>query len=273
MPTDGAAAADAGLRPPGLLELALEARAPFEYGAAIAAMPLLRRAPRGDGHPVLVLPGLGASDRSTAPLRRFLGELGYAAHAWQLGRNLGPSRGAIEHCLVRIHDLQRRSGRRVSLVGWSLGGIYARELAKRAPASVRCVITLGAPFAGHPRATNAWRAFELVNGRRHHAPEHLDALRQSPPVPTTSIWSRTDGIVAWRCSVEREGSHTENIEVDASHIGMGVHPAVLYAIADRLAQAEGRWERFSRHGWRRLIYPDPRGGSRFRAAPPTPEAG
>jgi hypothetical protein len=245
------------LRPPGLFEVLLESRALLEYGAGIAALPLLQLAPTGDGHPVLVFPGMGASDASTEPLRRFLRGRGYLAHAWRLGRNLGPTPEVIHQSRARIRALRQRHGRRVSLIGWSLGGIYARELAKEVPEDVRLVITLGTPFAGHPRATNAWRLFEALHGRRHHAPGHLDSIRRPPPVPTTSIYSRTDGIVSWQCSVEREGPRAENVEVEASHTGMGVHPAVLYAIADRLAQPEGAWRPFARDGWRRLIYPDP----------------
>ena len=258
------------IRPPGLLEVLLESRALFEYGAGIAAAPLLRLAPKGDGHPVLVFPGMGASDSSTSVLRRFLRGRGYLAHAWRLGRNLGPTPEVILQSRARIQALRQRHGRRVSLIGWSLGGIYARELAKAVPEDVRLVITLGTPFAGHPRATNAWRLFELLHGRRQHAPGRRDAIRQPPPVPTTSIYSRTDGIVAWHCSVEREGPRAENIEVEASHTGMGVHPAVLYAIADRLAQPEGAWRPFARTGWRRLMYPDPRRRACFGAPRPSP---
>ena len=257
-------------RPPGLFEVLLESRALLEYGAGIAAMPLLQLCPKGDGHPVLVFPGMGASDSSTVPLRRFLRGRGYRAHAWRLGRNLGPTPEVIAQSRARIQALRQRYGRRVSLIGWSLGGIYARELAKAVPEAVRMVITLGTPFAGHPRATNAWRLFELLHGRRQHAPGRRDAIRQPPPVPTTSIYSRTDGIVAWHCSVEREGPRAENIEVEASHTGMGVHPAVLYAIADRLAQPEGAWRPFARTGWRRLIYPDPHRRACFGAPRPSP---
>ena len=243
-------------RSPGLLLLAMEWRAFWELGASIAAAPILATAPRGDGHPVLVLPGLAAGDMSTAPLRQFLAMRGYAPHGWGLGANLGPRPGVIERSLERLHELSERYGRKVSLIGWSLGGIYAREFAKQAPDAVRQVITLGAAFAGHPKATNAWRLYEFVAGHKVGAPELHEPLRQPPPVPTTSIWSRTDGVVSWRCSVERCGPNTENIEVCASHLGMGMNPTVLYAIADRLAQPEGQWKPFERDGLRRLVYGD-----------------
>ncbi len=154
-------------------------------------------------------------------------------------------------------------GRAVSLVGWSLGGLYARELAKQSPEAVRLVITLGSPFTGHPRDTNAWRLYERTSGHRIGAQEIPGSLRVAPPVPTTSIWSLTDGIVSWRCSVETRRDLAENIVVDSSHLGLGAHPAALYAIADRLGQPEGHWAPFHRHGWRGRIYPDP---EKIRAA-------
>jgi len=246
-------------RAPGLLRLALEFRAAWEYGATLAAQPLLSRARRGDGHPVLVFPGLVASDLSTKPLRRFLESLGHAAYPWEHGRNLGPREGILDGCLARLKELRRRHRKKVSLIGWSLGGLYARELAKLAPKDVRLDITLGTPFTGHPKATNAWRLYELVAGRKIGAPEIHEPLRVPPPVPTTSIYSRTDGVVAWPCCVEKEGPRAENIEVDASHLGLGLHPAVLYAIADRLAQPAGKWQPFDRSsGVRAWIYRDPR---------------
>jgi pimeloyl-ACP methyl ester carboxylesterase len=205
----------------------------------------------------MVFRGLGASDQSTRPLRRMLRLLGHDAHGWQQGRNLGPRPGVLEVALAGVRALAERRGRRVSLVGWSLGGVYARELAKRAPDAVRCVVTLGTPFSGSPRATNAWRFYEFLNGRAERAPIGFDALREPPPVPTTSIFSRSDGIVAWQCCVERPGPMAENVVVPASHLGIGFHPLALHALADRLAQPEGAWRPFERRGARRLLYPDP----------------
>ena len=242
---------------PGWIAMAMEARAPVEYVAGVLAMPLLAQSPRGDGHAVLVLPGMLASDQSTEPLRRLLCRLGYDAHGWGQGCNLGPGPAVLGACLDRICELQRRDGRTVSLIGQSLGGIYARELAKRATRSVRCVITLGTPFTGGRKSTNAWQLFESLNGQGHNVPSARAALREPPPVPTTSIYSRSDGIVAWPCSVQASSPMTENIEVDSSHSGMGVNPLVLHAIADRLAQAEGHWKPFARTGWRRRAFRAP----------------
>lgn len=231
-------------RPPGWWELALEARAPWEFAALVAATPWLRRLPKGDGHPVIVLPGLGVADFSTVPLRQFLCAQGYDAHPWHQGFNFGPRQGVLSACLDQLKALHYSSGQCVSLVGWSLGGVYARELAKEAPDHVRCVVTLGSPFTGHPQGTNAWRLFEWVSGLDAQDEDLLAQIRGTPPVPTTSIYSRTDGVVAWPCSLNPDGPQTENIEVPASHIGMVLNPLALYAVADRLAQKPGAWQPF-----------------------------
>jgi pimeloyl-ACP methyl ester carboxylesterase len=243
-------------RAPGLMLQLLEIRALFEYYAAFALLPLWSAAAKGDGHPVLVLPGLAAGDASTALLRRFLKSRGYAAAGWGQGLNLGPRDGVLERTHDTLRQLWLNSGRSVSLIGWSLGGLYARELAKQSPHMVRLVITLGSPFVGHPRETNAWRLYEFTSGHRVGS-SALQGLGTPPPVPTTSIWSPTDGVVSWRCSVETRRELAENIVLESSHCGLGAHPATLFAVADRLSQPEGLWEPFHRSGWRRLIYADP----------------
>ncbi len=242
---------------PGLLRMALEWRAGLEYGAGLLTRPLLRFAPGGDGHPVLVLPGMLAGDLTTRPLRRCLERLNYAPYGWGQGINLGPRAGVMQRCLAQLKALRLAHKRKVSLIGWSLGGIYARELAKTAPEDVRVVITLGTPFTGHPKATNAWRLYEWLTGHRIGSPDIHGPLRTPPRVPTTSIFSRTDGIVARQCSVEHSGPISESIEVEASHFGMGFNPLALYAIADRLSQPEGAWQPFERPGLRRLVYGNP----------------
>jgi pimeloyl-ACP methyl ester carboxylesterase len=244
------------IAPPTKALLLFESRAVHEFGAFLGALPLLSFAPRGDGHSALVMPGLFASDVSTRPLRTFLKSRGYDVHGWGLGRNLGPRPGVAEGMLERIRHLRQKSGRKVSLIGWSLGGVYARQLAKQCPDDVRLVISLGSPFNGSPRANNAWRIYEYASGRR--ADERpMGPLPKPPPVPTTAIFSRTDGVCAWQCCVETAGPQVENIEVESSHCGLGHHPAVVYAVAERLAQAEGAWRPFERSGWRSLVYPDP----------------
>ena len=242
------------LQAPNGVLMMLEGRAPMEYAAMWAALPWLRRLAPTDGHPVIVFPGLAANDATTVPLRRFLESLGYAAEPWNQGFNFGPRSGVLHACSRAVRDLHAKHGKKVSLIGWSLGGIYAREIAKELPEITRCVITLGTPFTGHPRATNAWRLFELVSGQTAHDPALQEQIRQAPPVPTTSIFSRSDGVVAWQCSINEPGPLVENIEVPASHVGMGMNPVALYAIADRLAQAEGQWHPFEPRGARRWFF-------------------
>jgi len=247
------------LRAPGLGLLLAEARGIFELNASLLLSPLLMRAPRGDGHPVLLLPGFLASDLSMAPMRRYLRELGYDAHAWRMGRNLGGvarMRVALRDRLAEIHAA---AGRKVSIVGWSLGGVYARDLALQAPDMVRCVVTLGSPFANDVRATNATRLYEALSGEAaDDNPELRAAIAGDLPVPATSIYSRTDGIVNWRTCLLRPSDTAENIEVHlASHVGLGVNPAALWAVADRLAQPEGEFRQFDRAGPFAIAYAPP----------------
>ena len=249
--------------PPSALLLALELRAVWEFGALLPSWPLLSRAPKGDGHAVMVFPGLSANDVSTVPLRYYVQGQGYLASGWAQGFNFGPRAGVLEAAKDRLMRTFDATGRKVSLIGWSLGGVYARELAKELPHMVRGVITLGTPFGGSHRSTNAWRIYELASGRSIARETDNYDLPAAPPVPTTSIYSRSDGIVAWQGSLQAPSDHnphTENIEVLASHVGLGVNPSAWWAVADRLAQPEGQWKPFKRekkgriHG---LIYPDP----------------
>lgn len=207
-------------RRPGLLSVTEPVRAMASAGALAAGLPLLQLAPRGEPHPVLVLPGLMASDLSTRALRTWLRRLGYPVVGWALGRNRG--RGQQFDELPRLLDrLAAEHGTAVSIVGQSLGGIYARRLAVRAPHQVRQVISLGSPFA----ASGVDRAL---------------------PVPSTAVYSRSDGVVDWRMCRQQPGPTSENVAVRASHLGMGHDPAVLWLVADRLAQPRHGWQPFSR---------------------------
>lgn len=251
LPADAPAEAEeTRVAPPSLFWLLLEGRAMGELATTLALRPLLRRLEPGDGHPVLLLPGFLASDFSTRPLRRFLRDLGYWAHRWNLGRNLGVRDDLEDRMSQRLAEIHQRHGRRVSLVGWSLGGVYARALANRHPEQVRSVISLGSPFAADTKGNNSWRLYEWITGTRldEIPAERLDDTRRTPPVPTTSIFSRSDGITAWRCAVQPEGPAAESVEVPGSHLGLGFNPLVLYVIADRLAQPEGEWQPFFRPG-------------------------
>ena len=248
------------MQPPSKALMFMELRALHEFGAFLGALPLLSMAPRGDGHAVLVLPGLVASDVSTRPLRSFLRGRGYKVSGWKQGRNLGLRDGVQQSMIDLLVEMNETSGRKVSLVGWSLGGLYARQLAKMMPDRVRQVISLGSPFAGSLKSTNAWRIYEYASG--HSVDETSDDdfggdLSVSPPVPTTAVYSRTDGICAWQGCIEKPGAQIENIEVESSHCGMGHNPSVVYAVADRLAQPEGQWAPFDRGGWRSFVYPEP----------------
>ena len=246
------------IEPPSSWLLAAESRAVWEFWAGLALyFPVKHWSLKGEGQPVLVLPGLGASDLSTALLRRFLDDLGYVSYAWELGRNRGFQDETHTALQGRLHDIFHKHQQKVSVIGQSLGGVYARELAKAVPQQVRQVITLGSPFGGHPLASTGVRFYEWLSGNniedldfdRHHS------IRSPPPVPTTSVYSKLDGIVAWKCSLESAGTQAENIHLrGASHCGMACTPAALYLIADRLAQPLNRWQAFAPQGAARALY-------------------
>ncbi len=238
--------------PPHRLWTLIEGRAMLELGLLYAARPLMAALPKGDGHAVMVLPGFMASNSSTVPMRNVLKRIGYDAHGWDSGRNIKVDNALIRRLESQLGRLNDASGRKVSLVGWSLGGVLARELAKLHPEKVRLVISLGSPISDDRGHTHARRLFEMLNGKE---PEPMQdgrfrGLDEAPPVPTTSIFTKTDGIVHWRGSVQHPHKAaaeqpTENIQVHASHCGLGVNPSVMIAIADRLAQAEGAWRPFA----------------------------
>src|SRR5574337_1012839 len=236
-----------------LLSVTEPTRAAFECGSLVAAaLPLWRVLANGDGHPVLVLPGLLAGDGSTRPLRCILRRLGYQVHAWHLGRNLGPTDAVLTGMAHRLEELQTRHAAAVSLVGWSLGGIYARGLARRYPSLVRQVIPLGSPCRlVHASLT---RLSQTGHEWKDVAPEY-DAPALS--VPATSVYSRYDGEVAWQACLDVPSRRAENIAVIGSHLGLGYNPAVIWAIADRLAQPVDKWTKFRPPAMLRLLFPQP----------------
>jgi pimeloyl-ACP methyl ester carboxylesterase len=245
--------------PPLGLYLSEPGRAAADFGFYLAARPALQRLPQGDGHPVLVLPGLLADDTSTRVLRKTLRRLGYRVHGWRLGRNIGPTEACVNGMRDRIDDLSDRYGRPISLVGWSLGGIFARDIARRTPDSVRQVITLGSPFrisrGSQSRATKVFDRYSHLHVEHRAFPLEADGLPL--PVPATSIYSHLDGIVHWQTCLDTPGSQCENIAVYASHLGLGHHPAAIYAVADRLAQPEGSWKPFKAPLFLRPAFPRP----------------
>ncbi len=190
---------------------------------------------------MLVLPGFLASDRSTGPMRSFLAGLGYDVHGFQLGRNL-PTPELIEKMRERLSDLRMSDGRPMSIVGWSLGGIYARQIARQAPEWIRSVVTLGSPFRPVPGEESVAAPVMRAMSNRGRAARPPYPPGDVPlPVPSTSIFSRSDGIVPWRACLDTIGGPHETLEVTGSHCGLGHHPAALWAIADRLAQPAGQW--------------------------------
>jgi pimeloyl-ACP methyl ester carboxylesterase len=241
--------ANAAVSKPALWQSLAECRALLEVMSLSPARPLLRRAPSGDGQPVLVFPGFFAADRSTATLRRFLNSKGFTSYAWEEGRNPGISDALYRRLESRTLQLQEAHGRRISLVGWSLGGIYARLIAHRNPDSIRQVITLGSPFSLNEYGAVSGpvaRLYQRMNPGQSSDPmlKYADQWRQAPPVPSTAIYSEGDGIAHWSYCVDEEDDQTENLRIPGSHLGMTHNPLMLYCIADRLAQPEGQWRRF-----------------------------
>lgn len=230
---------------PSLALLATEGRGLLDIPLLLAAAPYLAMAPRGDGHPVVVLPGLGADDTSTIAIRGFLQHLGYDVHGWGRGRNIRAPSADLSAIAAQVEALHAKSGKTVSLVGWSRGGLIAREVARHVPKAIRQVVTLGSPFAA-PGASNVKTIWRLLTGQPYEPPtaERIQALAQPIPVPSTSIYTRADGVVAWQACLESAGPNRENIEVATTHIGLGFHAPALWVIADRLAQPVGAWKPF-----------------------------
>ena len=225
------------IQAPPLHLLALEARVLAEMPWFVLRSLSIRGMPRGDGHPVMVVPGFGAGDLATLPLRSALRRLGYATYGWDLGTNLG-MRPSVKNALTqRLQKLGSEHQSPVSLIGWSLGGVFVREMARHQPQLVRRVFTLGSPINGRPDANNMQTLFRLANRGK---PVNLDweGFRKRctpPPVPCTAIYSKTDGIVAWQCAMEAAAANTECAEVRGSHFGLVVNRQVLRVIAERLA--------------------------------------
>jgi len=213
-------------------------------------------APRGDGHPVMVLPGFLGGDGYNAALRGFLTRLGYAVHGWGMGRNLGPREGVLEGLEERMQQLHERYESPISLVGHSLGGIFARELAREYPDRVRQVISLGSPFGeGRMTASIPARLFTALNPPEE-LPVDQDLLAQAPPVPTTAIYSKGDGIVNWQTTFQKDGhAESQSIQVRGSHCGMSFNPSIWLLVAECLATPTEQWQPFEPRSWRNLVYP------------------
>jgi pimeloyl-ACP methyl ester carboxylesterase len=253
-------------RPTRSLWTLLEGRALFEAVLLPALYPfILRNTPRGDGHPVLLVPGFTASDATLIGLSTFLRSRGYMVETWGLGQNTGFKLKFSRALEQKVRYMHHRYGGKVSLVGWSLGGVYAFYAAHAVPACVRSVISLGSPmrfsttedldvpilvkaiyrYLAHPLGPSA-----------HLANVRAKVLRAPPPVPSTCIFSMTDGVVppeAARIDDSDDDRH-ENIWVPGSHVGLGFNAAVMWILADRLAQPEEEWRPFVPQGWFGDVY-------------------
>ena len=232
------------ISPPSRRLLLLEPRGLLDIPALFVAAPFLLTARRGRKHGVVVIPGFGADDRSTVLIRRYLSLLGYDVHGWKRGRNVRKPGADFAAVIEQIKALRAKHDLPVSLIGWSRGGIMAREISRQIPDDVRMVITLGSPFAA-PTANNVGVLWKMLTGEdAPSSPARLRELAMPIPVPATAIYTRADGVVAWRACLEPEGAKAENIEVRSTHIGLGFHAPALWAIADRLAQKGETWKKF-----------------------------
>jgi len=244
----------------------LEWRALIEVATLPYSLPWLMSAPRGDGHPVLLLPGFMAEEGTLAPLRWVLSYLGHDVQSWGFGRNVGFQRRHADALEQKIRYLHHASGRKVSLVGWSLGGVFGLYGAHRAPECVRQLVTLGSPVSIDVAAGNQSPAllktlYRMVahplGPTAHTMQPRVKKLRQriAPPVPTSCLYSTTDGVVpAQEATIDGDPSMHENIRVFGSHTGLGFNPMVLAIVADRLAQPEGQWKPFKPGGWTGSVY-------------------
>ncbi len=210
-----------------------------QLGRLLLRAPSLLRQPRGKNQPVLVFPGYGTGDATTLPLRGYLRFLGYQPHGWGLGTNKGNLGRTLPKVLDLATALCAKSGQKLHLIGWSLGGVFARELARQRPGSIAQVITLGTPVVGGAKYTT----FSAANKRRGidlDAAEARVAKRNQTPlrVPVTSIYSRWDRVVAWQASIDPWNPHVAHLEVRATHSGLGLSPEVFATIAQCLAKKE-----------------------------------
>lgn len=202
----------------------------------VGALPRLAAAPRGDGHLVVDIPGWRAPEVTGAPLRRYLQRLGYDARGWGFGTNTGDPRRDVERLAARVVELVEEKGSPASLVGWSLGGVIAREVARLHPDAVRRVITYGTPVTGGAAHTTLARAYRPdVTGDADRVARRLDA-RSPIQVPLTVLYSRRDGVVAWQACIDHRSPHVEHVEVASTHLGLGFDPDVWAVVADRLAR-------------------------------------
>ncbi|WP_340267551.1 esterase/lipase family protein [Sphingobium mellinum] len=228
------AGGQSGAQRPAIQHLLGNASMPFDLARTRAQASELAKSIRGDGRPLLLIPGLLASEQRMEPLRAILEAAGYEAHGWGMGRNVGPRPDSLHQIDRRVDAIRRRSGARVTLVGWSLGGLFAREYAKFATHKVDGVVTMGTPFSGNPRANHAWRLYQLVSGFPVDQPPFTCHREVKPPVPTVALWSRRDGVILPECAKGRAGERDRAIEVDCTHMGFAAAPEGILAVGKAL---------------------------------------
>ena len=182
----------------------------------------------------MILPGFGAHPIRMRYLARQLESAGHVAKRWGLGRNWGPDPDRFDAIEARLLELHARHGRKVVLIGWSLGGLYAREIAKRQPQAVAKVISMGSPFSGSPRANNVWRAYQFITGHSVDAPPVDAELSAKPPVETVALWSANDGVIAPRCAAGRAGERDRAIALRCTHMGFTYDPQVIQTLLSEL---------------------------------------
>ena len=207
---------------------------PFDLVRTRAQAEALASRIDGDGRQVLLIPGLMASEQRMEWMRHILTAAGFAVHDWGMGRNFGPRPDSLEKIDARVDAIRQQSGAPVTLVGWSLGGLYAREYAKFSPEKVGGVVTMGTPFSGDPRANHAWRLYQLVSGFPVDRPPFPCTREEKPPVPTVALWSRRDGVILPECAKGRAGERDKAIEVDCTHMGFAAAPEGILAVGQAL---------------------------------------
>ena len=248
--------------PPDLMHSLLEWRALAEMALLPTSWPLLLRAPRGDGHPVLLLPGFMADEKTLFALKYYLDYLGYHVETWGFGRNVGFQLKHAKALEQKVRYMHHKHGRKLSLVGWSLGGVFAMYATHRAPECVRSVITLGSPVSTDMGSETSalvkalYRAIAHPMGpSAHSAHPRAKLMHGRPPVPASCLYSLSDGVVPPQdATIEGDPDMHENIRVPGSHVGLGFNALVLWIVADRLAHAEGKWEPFQPSGLLGRIY-------------------
>ncbi len=225
----------AGSRGPAWERFVGELRTPIEHWQA-TRRPRLAQVPSGPSRAVMLLPGFGTHPARMKPLARVLQDAGHRVSDWGLGFNFGPSEERFERLCQRVVAMARKEGEPLVLVGWSLGGIFAREVARKHPESVRLVITMGTPFSGDRRANNAWRAYQLIAGHSVDEPPIGREMAVKPPVPTVALWSARDGIVSPRSACGRKDERDLAVPMRCTHLGFAAHPDVA-AMVNRLINA------------------------------------